>query len=58
MVLISEWTGFKIYGREHPAKKNGRDLVWIEINQEKPKKWRINSLLGYTRSPRISFVKE
>lgn len=52
-----ESNGLRIYFKSHPAKRNGKDRLWVHIRQEKPKKWRIAATLSYVNSIDVRFEK-
>ena len=54
---ITIFEGLKIYGCYRPARKRGKDRIWISIRQDSPKKWRTATTLSYVRAVDICFEK-
>ena len=50
--------GLDIYGEFTPATRGGRDTVWIQIRQDKPKKFRVRESLAYARAVDIEFAED
>ena len=53
--LIGEFHGLTIYGKLHPAKRSGKDRLWIQIRQSTPKRYRVSESLSYARAVDIEF---
>lgn len=41
-----------------PAKKRGKDRLWIQIRQHNGKRWRVYETLAYAKSVDVLFVAE
>jgi len=52
---IAEFHGLTIYGLFKPAKRNGKNRLWIQIRQSQPKRYRIAESLSYMRSVDVQF---
>jgi hypothetical protein len=50
--------GLKIFINRKPAKGSGKNRIWIQIRQGKPKQWRVYETLAYARSVDIQFVED
>jgi len=50
---IAEVEGIEIYATPYPAKKKGKNSIWIQIRQNKPKRFRVRASLSYARSADI-----
>jgi hypothetical protein len=56
---IHEIEGIEIYVTQRPAKRSGRDRIWIQIRQKKQDKpWRMGTALAYSRAADIEFERE
>jgi hypothetical protein len=57
--LIAEENGLKIFmNYKKPKTSEGKERIWISIRQDKNKKWRQQSVLGYSKSADICFVND
>lgn len=54
---IASVNGLDIYIRSQPAKRKGKDRLWIQVRQKEPKKWRIAASLCYVNGFDIRFEK-
>ena len=55
---IHEVEGIDIYVVHNPAKRKGRDRIWIQIRQRGNKPWRMGAALAYSRAADIRFERE
>jgi hypothetical protein len=55
---IGNFHGLEITGMLKKATRGGKDQVWIQIRQTKPKKYRVRESLSYARSVDIEFVDD
>ena len=54
--ILAEFQGLTIYGKIQPAKRTGRDRVWIQIRQnDDVKVYRVAESLSYARCADIQF---
>jgi hypothetical protein len=54
--ILAEFEGLTISVHALPAKKTGRDRLWVQIRQKKGvKRWRVSASLSYARSADIQF---
>lgn len=53
--LLAEFHGLQIYGSFKPAKKDGKNRVWLNVRQSSPKRYRVAESLSYMRSADIQF---
>ena len=55
--VIGDVDGLRITCRLLPAKRHGRDRIWIQIRQNgTKKKWRVSTCLAYARSLDVQFM--
>ena len=54
---IYRTNGLDIYIKSIPAKHSGKDRLWIQVRQSKPKRWRIAASLCYVNAFDIRFEK-
>lgn len=55
---ICSFEGLDIHASLHKAKREGKDRIWIQIRQNSPKKYRVNSSLSYARSIDVQFIED
>lgn len=55
--LIAEIKSLKIYAVFKKPKKSGKERIWINIRQDKPKKWKTTSTLSYVNGLDVKFEK-
>jgi hypothetical protein len=55
---LGNFHGLEITGMFKKATRGGKDQIWIQIRQEKPKKFRVRESLSYARSVDIEFVDD
>jgi hypothetical protein len=51
------YEGLEIYISDQPAKREGRDRLWISIRQKEPKAWRVTGNLSYTQAVDVRFER-
>ena len=56
--FIREVEGLKIYASLQKAKRTGKDRLWIQVRQNKLKKWSIAASLGYVNGFDVRFEKD
>jgi len=57
--ILGTFQGLTVTVAPKPAKRNGKDRLWLQIRQnDKAKKWRISTALVYARSTDIQFVDD
>ncbi len=56
--LIYSLHGMDIYLNHKPAKKTGKDHLWIQVRQKGKKKWQVYTALAYRNSVDLHFIKE
>ncbi len=49
--------GLKIWVKHHPAKRNGKDRIWVQVRQDEPKEWRMAASLCYVNGFDIRLEK-
>jgi hypothetical protein len=54
---IAQYKGIKIYASDFPAKKTGKDRIYISLRQEKPKAWKVFASLCYVNAVDIRLEK-
>lgn len=54
---IASVSGLDIYVKSMPAKRKGKDRIWIQVRQNAPKSWRIAGSLCYVNAFDIRFEK-
>jgi hypothetical protein len=58
-IKLGTFDGITVYANPTPAKKTGKDRLWIHIRQEGgTKKWKVYQTLAYARALDIRFVDE
>ena len=58
-VVVAEYEGLTVSVLPQPAKRTGKDRLWVQIRQNgKVKRWRIAASLSYARSADIEFVED
>jgi hypothetical protein len=55
---LFEFEGLEVYGILLKAKRTGKDRVWIQIRQQKPKKWHVSTSLNYAQGVDLQFQRE
>ena len=56
---VQEVEGVEIYVNQRPAKRSGRDRIWIHMRQSQDgKPWRLGAVLAYSRAADIRFERE
>jgi hypothetical protein len=56
---VYEIEGIEIYVNPHPAKRQGRDRIWIHIRQkENGKPWHVAATLAYSHAADIRFERQ
>ena len=55
---LCEFEGLEIYGKLLTAKRTGRDRVWIQIRQSKPKRWHVSTTLSFAQALDVQFQSE
>ena len=55
---LCSFHGLDISGLFKPEKRGGKDTVWIQIRQNKPKKFRVRESLAYARAVDIEFAED
>jgi hypothetical protein len=53
--LIGSFKGIEIYAKHQPAKRSGRDRVWIQVRQPEPRLYRVSESLSYAKGVDILF---
>ncbi len=53
--FLVEFHGLQVYGSFRPAKKQGKNRVWLQIRQSLPKRYRMAESLNYMRAADIQF---
>ena len=56
--VLANFNGLEITGMLKKATRGGKDQIWIQIRQTKPKKFRVRESLSYARSVDIEFVDD
>ncbi len=58
-IKVVEFEGIEIFLLPRPAKKNGKDHVWIKVRQTgKKKPWNVYANLSYRNGVDINLIKE
>ena len=57
-VKLCEFEGLQLFGTVQRAKHKGRDRIWIQIRQNKPKKWHVSTTLSYAQALDVQFQGE
>jgi len=52
---LGNFHGLTVTVELHKAKKTGKDRIWVQIRQKKPKRWRVAENLSYMRAVDIQF---
>jgi hypothetical protein len=55
---LCEFEGLEIHGGLFRAKRTGKDRVWIQIRQQKPKKWHVSTTLSYAQALDVQFQRD
>jgi len=55
---LTTFHGLDIYGEFTPPKRGGKATIWIQIRQDKPKRFRVRESLSYARSVDIEFAED
>jgi hypothetical protein len=55
---IANHKGLEIFIVDNPAKKTGKDRIWIQVRQKDPKQWKVVASLSYHRAVDVQFEKE
>jgi hypothetical protein len=53
--LIGSFNGIDIYGKFQPAKRTGKNRIWIQVRQPEPKDYRVSESLSYAKGVDILF---
>jgi hypothetical protein len=53
--LIASFNGIDIYGQFQPAKRSGKNRVWIQLRQPDPRPLRVSESLSYARGVDVLF---
>jgi len=57
-IKVHEVDGLVIYVSQRPAKRTGRDRIWVSVRQSSPTKpWRVGATLAYSRAADIRFER-
>jgi hypothetical protein len=49
--------GLEIYVNHFPAKREGRDRVWVQVRQKQPKSWPMAATLAYPHGIDVRFER-
>jgi hypothetical protein len=55
---LCEFEGLVISGLMQKAKRTGKDRIWIQIRQNSPKGYRVNTSLSYARAVDVQFIED
>jgi hypothetical protein len=55
---LCEVEGLEIYSVLQKAKREGKDRIWIQIRQRKPKKWHVSTTLSYSQGLDVQFQRD
>ena len=55
--LIGSFNGIEVYGLLKPAKRTGKDRLWIQLRQPDTRPYRVSESLSYARAVDILFEK-
>lgn len=57
--VLAEYEGLTISVLPHPAKRTGKNRLWLQIRQNAGvKRWRVSTSLSYSRSADIQFIDD
>jgi len=56
--VIGVFQGLTIYGKLHKAKRYGKNRIWIQIRQDKAKRFRVSECLSYARAVDVQFAED
>jgi hypothetical protein len=55
---LFELEGLDVHGKLFRAKRTGKDRIWIQIRQQKPKKWHVSTTLSYAQGLDVQFQRD